>query len=161
MPRLTALQERPRCRKSLRYSGRQRTRRSGYHCRIPGMSNSVIRKDDLLTDIRQIISELELKKAAIDRAIAALREIHMAVPEGKSTAAAVSKSTRPRISRSGRERLAEAMRQRWAAKRAAQKAATPKKVTAGRRRKRATGGKKASAKKSSSKKAAQQGLRSH
>jgi hypothetical protein len=108
-----------------------------------------------LTDVRQIISELELKKAAIDRAISALRSIDMPVPESESAAAALSKNARAGISRNGRERLAEAMRQRWAAKRAAQKPATPKKVTAGRRRKRAEGG-RAGAKKSSSKKVAKQ-----
>lgn len=106
--------------------------------------------------VRQIISELELKKAAIDRAIAALREIGVPVPESQSAAAAVSKEARSTISRRGRERLAEVMRQRWAAKRAAQKVATPKKGTAGQRTKQATRSNQVRAKKSSSKKAVKQ-----
>lgn len=87
-----------------------------------------------MTDVHQIISELELKKTAIDRAIAALREIDM---KDGSAAAAPSKKVRPEISRSGRERLAEAMRQRWAAKRAAQQAPASKKNNPRKNRKAA------------------------
>jgi hypothetical protein len=104
-----------------------------------------------LTDLRQIISELELMKAAIDKALAALREIDMPVPQEQPAAGVRSRNARPGISPSGRQRIAEGMRQRWAAKRAAQKTAASKKVTSKRRKKQASAKKTRSQKKSDSK----------
>ena len=89
-----------------------------------------------MRDISSIISELENQKAAIDKALSALREVsgteapkRRGRPPGKRTDAAAnvtaaSKRGRPakkqsRITEEGRQRLRRAMKKRWAAKRAA------------------------------------------
>jgi hypothetical protein len=83
-----------------------------------------------VNDIANIISQLEHQKAAIERAISALREIEGPSQIGASTASGKTSQKR-HISPEGRKRIAEALRRRWAAKRAAKAsgtAATSKKV---------------------------------
>jgi|SRR4051794_28168422 len=91
---------------------------------------------DGLKDIERIISELEDQKAAIDRAITALREITgQTATIAKRTRQAASKpaTKKRRLSAAGRERIAEALRRRWAAKRSAQAAGGEKKQSSGRK----------------------------
>ena len=86
-----------------------------------------------MKDIPRIIEDLKQQRDAIERAIAALNEI---VGTGSAAATAQAKpqsqgrKTAPRkrggLTPEGRERLAAAMRKRWAAKRAAEGAATKK-----------------------------------
>jgi hypothetical protein len=73
-----------------------------------------------VTDIGKIITQLEVQKAAIERAISALRAVG-ASGRGKGSAAPGVKAgrRRSRLSPEGRRRIAEAARRRWAAKRAA------------------------------------------
>src|SRR5947208_2106508 len=79
-----------------------------------------------VSDVANIISQLEQQKAAIDRALSALREIQQpgpARPGRPATKKSVYKraengGTRPHITPEGRRALAEAMKRRWAAKRA-------------------------------------------
>jgi hypothetical protein len=99
-----------------------------------------------LNDIQSIISDLERQRQAIDRAIAALRDV--SGPQGivakRSTPVTGKKAARRRgISPEGKARIAEAQRQRWAAKRAAEQAAAKK-----------TAAKKAAGKKTAAKKVA-------
>ena len=72
-----------------------------------------------MTDLSSIIHELEQQRDAIDRALAALREVG-----GRSTSNATAKSIgtprKRQMSEAGRKRIAEATRKRWAAKRAMQ-----------------------------------------
>ncbi len=83
----------------------------------------------MLSNFKDIINRLEQQKAAIDKAIAALREFDdgesSESERPKSTAAkAVKKAGKKRVmSEEGRRRIAEASRKRWAAVR---KAATKK-----------------------------------
>jgi hypothetical protein len=76
-----------------------------------------------------IIDQLERQKAAIERALAALREV-----EGTATAAPASRepATRNATSSGRRNRRSEAQKKRWAAKKAAETApsakAAPRKV---------------------------------
>lgn len=81
-----------------------------------------------LNEIGQIITQLERQKAGIDKAITALREVS-GLPGQSSIASKAAKSKTPvkrYISPEGRRRIAEATRKRWAAKRAADKAAAKK-----------------------------------
>jgi hypothetical protein len=76
-----------------------------------------------------IVAQLEHQKAAIERALAALREIGGPVSESAARPAPVPAKTRAtrkakrktRITPEGGARLAEAMRARWAAKKAGSK----------------------------------------
>jgi hypothetical protein len=76
-----------------------------------------------------IVAQLERQKAAIERALAALREIGGPVSESAAGPAPVTAKTRATrkakrktgITPEGRARLAEAMRARWAAKKAGSK----------------------------------------
>ena len=87
-----------------------------------------------MTDVQQIISDLERQRAAIERAIAALREITgSAVPTAKPPAAGVAKKAGRTISPEGKARIAEAQRKRWAAKRKAETPPALKKPGAGRK----------------------------
>ena len=89
-----------------------------------------------MTDLSGIISDLENRKAAIDKALAALRDMtgteapkRRGRPPAKRAEATaptspLAKRGRPakkqsRISEEGRERLRRSMKKRWAAKRAA------------------------------------------
>jgi hypothetical protein len=85
-----------------------------------------LKSGGLVNEIEKIISRLEQQKASIEKAIIALHEVSgLAVEESKTTVSEPSKVEKPKryISPEGRERIAEASRKRWAAKRAAEKAA--------------------------------------
>jgi hypothetical protein len=78
--------------------------------------------------LKDAIARLEQQKTAIERALAALREIDGPGAETSAPAPAPVKAKtkrkakrKSRITPEGRARLAEAMRKRWAAKRAAAK----------------------------------------
>ena len=79
-----------------------------------------------MTDLQQIINDLEQQKAAIETALAALRGLSNAAPQrrgpgrppGKRGPGRPSKK-RSNISEEGRQRIAEALRKRWAAIKAA------------------------------------------
>jgi hypothetical protein len=86
-----------------------------------------------MTNLEQVISELDRQKAAIDNALAALRQVSGPEPkrrgrppanpaESKSTAAPAKRQVR--LTDAGRRRLALSMKKRWAAKRAASEAMT-------------------------------------
>jgi hypothetical protein len=82
----------------------------------------------LLGNFKDIINRLEQQKAAIDKAIAALREFDDGEiggserPKSKGLAKAVKKGAKKRVmSEEGRKRIAEASRKRWAAVRKAAK----------------------------------------
>jgi Lhr-like helicase len=86
----------------------------------------------LLGNFKDILNRLEQQKAAIDKAIAALREFddgeiaETERPKAKHAAKAVKKIGQKRVmSEEGRKRIAEASKKRWAAvrKAAAKKAA--------------------------------------
>jgi hypothetical protein len=74
-----------------------------------------------------IIARLESQKAAIERALSALREIggpvleSAAAPVTAKIPAKRKAKRKTRITPEGRARLAEAMRARWVAKKAASK----------------------------------------
>ena len=77
-----------------------------------------------MTDLSSIISELEQQRDAIERALAALRDVG---GSSRITSNATAQSSTPRkrqMSEAGRKRIAEATRQRWAAKRALQATST-------------------------------------
>ena len=81
-----------------------------------------------MDEINRIIERLERQRAAIDRAIGALREIAGDTSPGPVRSAPVPKKARKRrLSPEGRARIAEAARKRWAEQRAG--AVGPKKVT--------------------------------
>jgi hypothetical protein len=75
---------------------------------------------------RNIIAQLEKQKTAIERALAALREVEEPTTPVNSPAAAEPATVRAkrtgRLTPEGRKRLAEAMKRRWAAKRTAAQA---------------------------------------
>jgi hypothetical protein len=72
-----------------------------------------------MTDLGSIIQELEQERDAIDRALAALREVGGSDrTTSKATAKATSTPRKRQMSEAGRKRIAEATRRRWAAKRA-------------------------------------------
>jgi hypothetical protein len=79
----------------------------------------------LLSNFKEIINRLEQQKAAIDKAIAALRDfddgdgLEFERPKSKA-AKAVKRAVKKRVmSKEGRRRIAEASRKRWAAVRKA------------------------------------------
>src|SRR5687767_1079973 len=73
-----------------------------------------------LNDVDRIISDLEHQRAAIERAIEALREISVpgGTARGAQSAPAAPAARKRRLSAEGRRRIAEATRRRWALKRA-------------------------------------------
>jgi ABC-type transporter Mla subunit MlaD len=83
-----------------------------------------------LNDVDQIISQLEGQKAAIDRALEALRDISgstsAAVKQGRPGRPPGSvnapKKQKRRLSPEGRKRIIEALKKRWAEKRTAEQA---------------------------------------
>ena len=89
-----------------------------------------------MSQIANVISELEHQKDAIDRALSALRAIGTSEPAPGATnnSAGVSRGKR-RLSAEGRRNIIAAVKKRWAEKRAAQdgtaskKAAPTKKAT--------------------------------
>ena len=77
-----------------------------------------------MRDLQNIIVELEQQKEAIERALAALRDV--AEPAQTGTATKKRRGRPPatkqsRMSEEGRQRLRDSMKQRWAAKRAAKR----------------------------------------
>ena len=81
-----------------------------------------------MTDLQQIINDLEQKKTAIDNALAALRSLSTDTPQRRGPGRPPGKrgpgqppKKRSNISEEGRQRIAEALRKRWAAKKAAAK----------------------------------------
>jgi hypothetical protein len=73
-----------------------------------------------VNDFANIISRLEQQRAAIDRALSALREVEGPGPvQAKSAGSVATKPKKRRMSAAGRRRIAEATRKRWADKRAA------------------------------------------
>jgi hypothetical protein len=97
-----------------------------------------------LKDIDNIITQLEEQKAAIERAISALRDIGGSAPAtvkkarrgrppGRPPAAASAPAPAPaplkkkrRLSPEGRKRIIEALKKRWAVKKAAARKAARK-----------------------------------
>ena len=78
--------------------------------------------------IKGIISQLERQRAAIDRAISALRDVEGVQPaQTKSDGPVAEEQPRKRrMSAAGRRRIGEATRKRWADKRAAEAALAEK-----------------------------------
>jgi hypothetical protein len=81
----------------------------------------------MLGNFTEVISRLEQQKAAIDKAIEALREFEDgSVPEQPRSRRAVTEKPAKKkrtMSEEGRQRIAEATRKRWAAVRKAAKQA--------------------------------------
>jgi hypothetical protein len=77
------------------------------------LSHSQRRIEDLLDGLTSIIAQLEKQKTAIERALAALREV-----EGIGSAAPAPASSAPARRKSNKRSLAQ--KARWAAKRAAE-----------------------------------------
>jgi len=82
---------------------------------------------------KDVIARLEKQKSSIEKALAALREVHDASGELESYA---TRSTLPqrtkgkrKISAEGRRRMAEAQQRRWAVKRALEFTATKKTIS--------------------------------
>ena len=71
-----------------------------------------------MNNVENVISQLEEQRSAIDRAIAALREVNASPSSG--TQAHPSKTKKRRLSPEGRRRIIEATKKRWAAKRLAE-----------------------------------------
>src|ERR1039458_6375356 len=93
-------------------------------------------KGDFLSDVDNIITQLEQQKAAIERAISALRDIGGSAPAavkkarrgrppGRPKAAAPAPAPAPakkrRLSPEGRKAIIDALKKRWAVKKAAAK----------------------------------------
>ena len=75
-----------------------------------------------MDNLREIVRRLEQQKAAIDRALAALRESDASEgtseqPSSQATRKRAPAKRRRGLTPEGRARLAESMRQRWALKR--------------------------------------------
>jgi hypothetical protein len=96
----------------------------------------------MANELKDIISRLEKQKAAIDRALLALREmddsgetetttVRRGRPKKTVTKNVVKRAATRTISDDGRKRIAEAQRKRWAAKKrtASKKQAGTKKAT--------------------------------
>ncbi len=75
-----------------------------------------------MSDIDSVIAQLERQRAAIDRALSALREISSGKGSAVSTPAEGKPVNKGRLTPAGRKRIAEATKRRWAEKRAAEAA---------------------------------------
>jgi hypothetical protein len=103
-----------------------------------------------MNEVQKIIAQLEKKRAGIDRAIAALREISDSGLGGSTDLSAHKAAPRKRrLSASGRRRIAEAARKRWAAQRAGM--ASEKSRSAQQSRKSATTKKRSRSKRAAAK----------
>jgi hypothetical protein len=84
--------------------------------------------------LTEVIKGLEKQKTAIERALAALREVDGTLAESVPLAAAPARRGRPRrkggMTPEGRKRLSEALKKRWAAKKAASEVKPLAKATA-------------------------------
>ena len=73
--------------------------------------------------LKEVIKGLEKQKTAIERALAALKEVDGTAVESAPPAAAPARRGRPKrkggMTPEGRRRLSEALKKRWAVKRAA------------------------------------------
>jgi hypothetical protein len=114
-----------------------------------------------LTDLQQIINDLERQKTAINNALAALRGLSADTPQRRGPGRPLGTrgpgrppKKRSTISEEGRQRIAEAQRERWAAKKAAAKKAASKTVGNTGSKAAASAKKTAARKRSVSKKAA-------
>ena len=95
-----------------------------------------------MNEIKSVISQLERQRNAIERALAALREIgdSAASPEEKrASSPQKTRGRKRRMSAEGRARIGEATRKRWADKRAAESSAAqttrkPSKKRGGKKR---------------------------
>ena len=87
-----------------------------------------------MNNVENVISQLETQRSAIDRAIAALREVAGKSPLAKVTSPSSNGQPRKRhLSSEGRKRIIEAAKRRWAAK-PAKGTSTASKRTAALRR---------------------------
>lgn len=75
-----------------------------------------------MSDLSTVISELEQQRAAIERAVSALREITGPRPGRPRKSAQTAVPKKRVLSPEGRRRIIEATKRRWAAKRAAETA---------------------------------------
>jgi hypothetical protein len=86
---------------------------------------------------KEIIEGLEKQKTAIERALAALRDVEGTTVESTPEAAAPARRGRPRrkggMTAEGRKRLSEALRKRWAVKKAASQVKVKAKAKARRK----------------------------
>jgi hypothetical protein len=81
----------------------------------------------MLNTFKDIISRLESQRAAVDHAIAVLREVHSGeITESTAHKIAPLPKTKRVISPEGRKAIAEASKKRWAAVRKAAKKASKK-----------------------------------
>jgi hypothetical protein len=93
--------------------------------------------------VRDVIAQLELQRAAIERALSALREVEGIAAQPVAAAPAARRGRPPKASREGRlspegrARLIAALKTRWAAKKAAAAATTNPPVKRGRPKKSA------------------------
>jgi hypothetical protein len=71
--------------------------------------------------LNEVIQKLEAQKAAIDRALEALRETDTSAATGAAKRGRPAKRAR-RLTPEGRQRLRDAMKRRWAQKRTAAQA---------------------------------------
>ena len=99
------------------------------------MRSDIQEQGRVLTDLQQIISDLEQQKISIDNALAALRGLSAGTPQRRrpgrppgTRGPGRPPKKRSTISEEGRQRIAEAQRQRWAAKKAAAKKIASKTV---------------------------------
>jgi hypothetical protein len=96
-----------------------------------------------MTDLTRIIQDLEQQREAIDRALAALRDIGGSGRAAAKGAANAADAPRKRqMSAAGRKAISEATKRRWAATRAAAAAPAATKTTVAKK----SGGKKAAVK---------------
>ena len=90
-----------------------------------------------MSQIANVISELEHQKDAIDRALSALRAIGTSVPKPGATnnSAGVSRGKR-RLSAEGRRNIIAAVKKRWAAIHAGQDGSATKKAASAKKAKK-------------------------
>jgi hypothetical protein len=74
-----------------------------------------------MSGLSEVIQKLEAQKAAIDRALEALRETDASPATGARRRGRPDKRA-PRLTPEGRQRLRDAMKRRWAQKRTAAQA---------------------------------------
>jgi hypothetical protein len=89
--------------------------------------------------LKEVIKGLEKQKTAIERALAALREVDGTAVESAPLAAVPARRGRPKrtggMTPEGRKRLSEALKKRWAVKKAASQVKPQVKAKANARKK--------------------------
>jgi hypothetical protein len=80
-----------------------------------------------VNDITSIIRQLEAQKAAIERALSALRDVSSTTDSGGAprSSSTTKQPRKRRLSPEGRARIADAARRRWAEKREAEASSQP------------------------------------